>query len=68
VRYKEIPISGLLSYWLDEDKWFMSEEELGFITPNQFRHYTPVLDRSIVSYKSHSVSDVNFIAERNFKM
>jgi hypothetical protein len=34
VGYKEIPISGLISYHMDPDNYFVSLNELGLTEPN----------------------------------
>ena len=51
VKYKEIPISGLISYQMDEEHLFMSEEELGL---------------SSVDWSTNLTGD-NIAAERKFK-
>jgi hypothetical protein len=40
VRYKEFPISGLISYLADADELFMSNLELGFMEESAHRHAT----------------------------
>ena len=55
VRYKELPISGLLSYLMDPDELFMSQTQLIQYTDTSFR-------------PDISLTDKNFYAERRFKM
>ena len=55
VRYKELPISGLLSYLMDPDELFMSRIQLTQYTDTELR-------------PDISLTDKNFYAERRFKM
>jgi hypothetical protein len=41
VNYKEFPISGLISYWMDNDELFMPLSKLNLSTENNVRQYTP---------------------------
>lgn len=52
IKYKEIPISGLISYLMDEDEMFMNLEDLG-ITKDT---------------KSINLTGENIAAERKFKL
>lgn len=50
VEYKEIPISGLISYQMDENQMFMSNEDLGFTrnsgeNPSDLTHQNILLER-----------------------
>ena len=56
VRYKEIPISGLISYQMDRDNFFMNDEELGISEKSTLK--SPTTD--LVGY--------NYTAERKFKL
>jgi hypothetical protein len=40
VKYKEFPISGLISYLSDPEELFMSNKELGFVEEYAHRHST----------------------------
>lgn len=55
VRYKELPISGLLSYLMDPDELFMPQAQL-----------IQYMDMSL--RPDISLTDKNFYAERRFKM
>ena len=55
VRYKELPISGLLSYFMDLDELFMPQSEL-------IRYTDTKLNLDI------NLTGANFYAERKFKM
>lgn len=43
VGYKEFPISGLISYWMDEDHLFAQDEELYFVPPHLHRGNSQVV-------------------------
>lgn len=72
VRYKEIPISGLLSYQIDESQLFMTDEELGLISDvANYRTATDANTNSqpeIARVRSTSLADYNITAERRFKL
>lgn len=40
VKYKEFPIKGLISYFMDEDNLFVRDEEIGLATDNYIREIT----------------------------
>lgn len=56
VRYKEIPISGLISYQMDRDNFFMSDEELG------------ISEKSVLKNPTTDLVGYNYTAERKFKL
>ena len=56
VRYKEIPISGLVSYQMDRDNFFMSDEELG------------ISEKSVLKNPTTDLVGYNYTAERKFKL
>lgn len=58
VEYKEFPISGLISYLMDEENLFMTDEELG-LSHDQ-------LDTDRV--RGTQLSGNNMVAERKFKL
>ena len=61
-RYKEIPISGLISYWMDEEGTFMDniyQEEVRTST-NSDDNYTDI--------RSTNLTSDNFTKERQFKL
>ena len=53
LRYKEIPLNGLLSYHMDENEMFMSKADLGFTEQN----------RPSLTLEKHNIA-----AERRFKL
>lgn len=53
VKYKEIPISGLISYHMDDCNLFMDSQQLGF---------------SNLNLKSTDLTNHNYAAERQFKL
>lgn len=76
VSYREFPISGLISYLMDESQSFMSEGELG-LTPiiDTKRITTPASGAMIQKYfdqesatRSTNQTSDNYKAERLFKM
>ena len=56
VRYKEIPISGLISYQMDRDNFFVSDEELG------------ISEKSVLKNPTTDLVGYNYTAERKFKL
>lgn len=68
IKYKEIPISGLISYNMDED--FMSDEELGI--RSTYSHAAAGQDTHIPStttvQRGINLDGPNFAAERKFKL
>lgn len=55
VKYKEIPISGLISYQTDDENLFMTDDEL-WINDDGERNWT------------HNLIDKNIVAEKLFKL
>ena len=70
VKYKEIPISGLISYHMDEAQLFMTNKELGFVDVNVARQYTNEISEALddLSLRTTQLSNQNFVAERKFKL
>lgn len=62
VRYKEIPISGLISYLSDDDELFMDKRELGLISIND------IDEENDAHQATTELIDYNFSAERKFKL
>lgn len=56
VRYKEIPISGLISYQMDRNNFFVSDEELG------------ISEKSVLKNPTTDLVGYNYTAERKFKL
>lgn len=67
VRYKEIPISGLVSYWMDRDNFFMNDEELGISKKPTLRNQTKALE-TFEDIPTTDLVGYNYTAERRFKL
>ena len=79
IAYHEFPISGLCSYWMDEEELFITDEELGLASEDDKRamsmgDYPEPQERPVPPYPSsgrHSrttqLANYNFAAERRFK-
>ena len=67
VKYKELPLSGLISYWQDTEHLFISETELGLEDIDAMRFSTEGLKKT---YKlpTKNLVDYNVAAERKFKL
>ena len=68
VKYKEIPISGLISYHLDDNEFFMKREDLDLSNPNENRIKTINENVSSVKVPTTSLVSYNLTAERKFKL
>lgn len=68
VKYKEIPISGLISYHLDDNEFFTSKEELGLNNLDTNRIRTMDKGTSLANQPTTSLVDYNITAERLFKL
>lgn len=68
VKYKEIPISGLISYHLDDNEFFTTKEELGLVGLNDSRIRTMNKNTSLINQPTTSLVDYNITAERLFKL
>ena len=70
VRYKEIPISGLISYWMDEDNFFMTDNELKITKSSSIRQSTASdnIDFDSIKMRTTQLTDYNYTAERKFKL
>lgn len=67
VEYKEFPISGLISYQMDEDNLFMKDEDLG-LTKNFARKKTAAAADTNLNVRTTNLVGYNFSAEREFKL
>ena len=64
VRYKEFPISGLISYWMDDNNKFLIENNsIG----ENLREKTPSEGSSNSGYGTTNLSSDNIMREREFK-
>lgn len=68
VNYKELAISGLLSYWSDEEHLFVTEEELGLEKDNQLRTASSSKRIKNFDVQTTSLTSYNIMAEREFKL
>ena len=70
IAYHEFPLSGLCSYWMDEEELFMTDEELGLMKEDDTRSKTeegPTADFSGRRGRTLTLQGYNFAAERKFK-
>ena len=67
VRYKEIPISGLISYQMDRDNFFINDEELSLFEKSSLRNRTNSPE-TFDNAPTTSLVGYNYTAERKFKL
>lgn len=66
VRYKELPISGLISYLSDDNKLFLTNKELGLDeNANGLIEYS---NNENMKLRTTNLYNYNFSAERKFKL
>lgn len=68
IEYKEIPISGLISYHMDDEELFCSKEELWLEDIAEIRFDTPSDVKLNYNIPTTNQVDYNFTAERKFKL
>ena len=73
VRYKELPISGLISYLTDDNELFLTNEELGLLGPDNKVHSNEFNYSATEIFKTYqprttNLFGYNFNAERIFKL
>ena len=68
VRYKEIPISGLISYFMDDAELFMSATDLGLEYNTSTGENTKAINFNNSNIKTTNLTDYNYTAERKFKL
>ena len=69
VNYKEFPISGLISYFSDEQELFLTNEEIGIVdTTNWSRNETNSKEELPLNAKTTDLTNYNIAAERKFKL
>lgn len=68
IKYKEIPISGLISYQMDKDNLFIDNEDLGLVEISTIRESTSGVDNFEVSTSTTNLVGYNYTAERKFKL
>ena len=67
VKYKEIPISGLISYHMDDQELFMTNKKLGLASDNK-REEVAAADSQELEPRSTNLTPNNFAVERKFKL
>lgn len=69
VNYKEFPISGLISYWSDEEELFLSNDKLNIVDVTHWsRNETEVEEELPQNIKTTDLVNYNIAAERTFKL
>ena len=70
VRYKEIPISGLISYQMDKDNFFMDDDDLGLANLSSIREVTAAAINAFddLKVRTTQLTNYNYAAERKFKL
>ena len=70
VRYKEIPISGLISYQMDKDNFFMDDDDLGLVNLSSIREVTAAAINAFddLKVRTTQLTNYNYAAERKFKL
>ena len=68
VNYKEIPISGLISYHMDDQEFFINKSEIGIQNNNEQRLMTAAAGSQSPNLASTNLTENNFTAERKFKL
>lgn len=69
VNYKEFPISGLISYFSDEQELFLTNKEIGIIdTTDWSRSETEGEEVLPLNAKTTDLTNYNIAAERKFKL
>lgn len=69
VKYKEFPISGMISYLMDEDGMFVKDEELGLSNTSDSRDkITAAAINKPLRNRTTQLVDYNYTAERLFKL
>ena len=66
--YKEFPISGLISYHMDNDELFLTDEDLRFAAQPERRSATAANSAQKLSVRSTNLTGDNIAAERIFKL
>lgn len=70
VRYKEIPISGLISYQMDKDNFFMDDDDLDLVNLSSIREVTAAAINAFddLKVRTTQLTNYNYAAERKFKL
>lgn len=68
VHYKEFPISGLISYWSDNEELFKPLHALGIDSGNEVRNFTSTPEVLPNNMKTTDLVNYNIAAERQFKL
>ena len=68
VEYKEFPISGLISYHMDNNEEFIKKDELGIISSNSLKRTSNPEQQTLNNIETLDLIDYNIKAERLFKL
>ena len=68
VNYKEFSISGLISYFMDENQFFFTDNDMLLTTDNATREETASAMLDAPHTRTHNLIGYNFMAERTFKL
>ena len=69
LNYKEFPITGLISYQMDNDELFLSKSDWRYVELKQNQETGEIIHRSTKPFESSTqLSDENFDFERLFKL
>lgn len=63
VKYKEFPISGLISYQMDDANTFIEKEEIGIVEPEKI-----ITFNENINITTTNLVDYNYAAEKEFKL
>lgn len=68
VDYKEFSISGLISYLMDNDEMFMSEDELLSLTSDEFMETTDIIDENIAVERRFKIAVLDWLNNGSIKL
>lgn len=68
VNYKEFPISGLLSYLIDNDEKFMSKDELLKLIPSGFSESTNITDENMAIERKFKLAVLDWLNDGSIKL
>lgn len=68
VDYKELSVSGLISYMMDNDEMFMSKEELMATTPAGFTETTDMIDENIAIERRFKLAVLDWLNDGEIKL
>lgn len=68
VNYKELPISGLISYLMDDNELFLTNEEIQLASFEPERYSTVSEEESLKGVRTINLTSENILSERLFKL